>query len=420
MASPVDDAEVSALVRWAAGRGLRVRAVGAGHSFTDCAVTDGVLLDLSALDAVEHVGPAAPDGSREVRVGAGIRLHRLCRELAARGLALENMGDIDRQSIAGAISTGTHGTGAALGGLASQVRAVRLVTADGEIAQVGPGHRPDLFEVARLSLGAVGILTAVTIRVVPAFTLVAHEAPRPLAEVLDSLHGDDGLVASHDHVDLHWFPHTDTVLTKINDRDATAPPLHPARRLLDDEILSNGVFALTTRLCSAVGALTPTINTISNHALGERRYMAASHDVFTSPRRVRFRESEYAISRESVVDVLTEIDAWLRRTGENVPIPVEVRFTAPDDVWLSTAYRRPSAYVAVHQAMGLPYARYFRAVASIVAEHVARPHWGKLHRLRADELRALYPRFDDVLSVRDAVDPGRVFANGYTDRVLGA
>jgi FAD-linked oxidoreductase len=417
---PADDAEVAAVVRWASDRGMRVRAVGAGHSFTDCAVTDGALLSLDAVDRVEHIGPAAADGSREVRVGAGIRLHRLCAELSARGLALENMGDIDRQSIAGAISTGTHGTGARLGGFATQVRALRLVTADGEIAECSPRHRPDLFELARLGLGSAGVLTAVTLRAVPAFELEAHEASQPLPAVLESLHGTGGLLASHDHVEFYWFPYTDVALTKINDRVGTgAGALSPLRRLVDDEILSNGAFATTVALSTAVSALTPTLNAIPARALTERRYRAPSHAVFTSPRRVVFREMEYAIPRDAVVPALREIDAWLRRSRENVPFPIEVRFAAADDVWLSTAYRRDSAYIAVHQARRLPYARYFRAVESIMAEHAGRPHWGKLHRLRADQLRERYPRFDDATSVRDAVDPARVFGNAYLERVLG-
>ena len=422
VARPESDEEVAALVRWAAARGTRVRAVGAGHSFTDCAVTDGVLLDLDAMDGVEHVGPPAPDGSREVRVGAGIRLHRLCRELAARGLALENMGDIDRQSIAGAISTGTHGTGARLGGFATQVRAVRLVTAAGDVVEADATRHPEVFELARLGLGTAGVLTAVTLRVVPAFTLEAHEAPRPLAEVLEAIEPTDGsgLVDAHDHVEFYWFPYTDVALTKINDRAGTgAGPLHPLRRLLDDEILSNGALTLTTELCASVRAFTPTINRVAAHALGERRYTAPSYEVFTSPRRVVFREMEYAIPRDRVVPALREVDAWLRRTGENVPFPVEVRFAAADDVWLSTAHGRDTAYVAVHQARRLPYARYFRAVEAIMTEHAGRPHWGKLHRRRAEDLAALYPRFDDARRVRDAVDPDRVFGNAYTERVLG-
>jgi FAD-linked oxidoreductase len=420
-ARPVDDDEVAALVRWAAARGTKVRAVGAGHSFTDCAATDGVLVSLERMNRIEHVGPAAAGGAREVRVGAGIRLGRLCTELAARGLALENMGDIDRQSIAGAISTGTHGTGAAFTGFAAQVRALRLVTADGDIVETSPTQRPELFELARLGVGTAGVITAVTLRAVKAFELEAYEAPLPLAEVLESLLGDDGLVGSHDHVELYWWPHTDVAHTKIYDRSGTgARRLSPVRRLLDDELLSNGALALSTELCSALGTLTPAVNNLAARALTERRYRAPSHEVFTSPRRVRFREMEYAIPRDAVLPVLAEIDAWLRRSRENVPFPIEVRFAAADDVWLSTAYQRETAYVAVHQARRLPFARYFRAVEAMVAEHEGRPHWGKLHRLRAEDLRVRYPRFDDALRVRDAVDPGRVFGNSYTERVFGS
>lgn len=417
---PSSDGEVAAVVRWAATRGTRVRVVGAGHSFTDCAATDGVMLSLDAMNRIEHVGPAGADGTREVRVGAGIRLHRLCRELASRGLALENMGDIDRQSIAGAISTGTHGTGARFGGFATQVRAVRLVMASGAVVEASPSEQPDLFELARLGIGAAGVLTAVTLRAVPAFELEAHEVPLPLEQVLESVMDDGGLVASHDHVEFYWWPHSDVTQVKINDRQGTgAARLHPVRRLIDDELLSNGGLTLTTELCSSVGALTPAINRFAARALTERRFRGPSHEVFTARRRVRFREMEYAVPRKAVVPLLREIDTWLRRSGENVPFPIEVRFAAADDVWLSTAHQRDTAYVAVHQARRLPYARYFRAVESMMAEHAGRPHWGKLHRLHAEHLRALYPRFDDALEVRHAVDPDRVFANAYTERVFG-
>ncbi len=419
IARPHDEGEVVDLVRASVETGDTIRAVGAGHSFTPAAATEGTLVQLDALDRLEHIGPAAPDCSHLVTVGAGIRLHALCRVLAAHGLALENMGDIDRQSLAGAISTGTHGTGARLGRLATQVHGVRVVTADARVHDVGPDS-PDggahLFELARLGLGTAGILTAITLRCVPAFMLTATEAPLPLRHVLESIVD----LAAADHFEFYWFPGTDVALTKTNTRDGAAPPLAAARRLLEDEALANGVFEVTNRLATAVPALTPRLNRLAARALGARTYTAASHDVFTSPRRVRFAEMEYALPAEALVDALGEVDAWLRCSRENVPFPVEVRFAAGDEVWLSTAYGRPTAYVAVHQYHRLPYARYFRAVEAIMRGYDGRPHWGKLHRRRAADLAPAYPRFADAAAVRDRVDPSGVFANSYVDQVLGA
>ncbi|UFU05939.1 D-arabinono-1,4-lactone oxidase [Ruania halotolerans] len=412
--APRDEGEVADLVRSAGAHGQRVRVAGAGHSFTPAAATEGTLLQLDLLDGLEHIGQPAPDGSRLVRVGAGIRLRDLTQQLAARDLAMENMGDIDAQSLAGAISTGTHGTGARLGGLATQVHALRLVTAEGQIRDISPERDADLFELARLGLGTAGVLTAITLRCVPAFTLTATEAPLPLDHVLESL----GELLAADHFEFYWFPRTEVALTKTNTRDGSCPALPAARRILEDEVLSNGLFEVTNRLATAVPALTPQLNRFAARALSARTYTATSPEVFVSPRRVRFTEMEYAIAADAVVPALREIQQWLHHSQENVPFPIEVRFAAADQVWLSTAYARPTAYVAVHQYHRLSHARYFRAVEAIMRDYDGRPHWGKLHRRRADDLASAYPRWADAHRVRTAVDPGSVFANSYTERVF--
>lgn len=421
---PRDVTDVVRAVRWAGRHGMRVRAVGGGHSFTDCAATDGVLLNLDALAAVEDV-TYRPDGTADVTVGAGIRLRALNRELAGRGLAMANLGDIDRQSIAGAISTGTHGTGMRVGGLATQVVGVRVVTADGEVREADAAGDPDLFEAARLGLGAYGVLVAVTLRAVPAYRLRAREQVLDLDEVLDRLDGPDGWIATTDHVDMYWFPYTRRALVKRNDRlapdddDAEAPPLRPLRRWVEDELLANGVFELTNLLATAVPRATPAVNALAARALSDRTYAAPSADVFVSPRRVVFREMEYGVPLGALRDVVAEIDGWLRRTREPVPFPVEIRFAAADDVWLSTAHGRDTAYVAVHQYHRLPHERYFDAAEQVLAGVGGRPHWGKLHGLDAERLAPRYPHFEDALRARAAHDPEGRFANAYTDRVLG-
>ncbi|QGH70553.1 D-arabinono-1,4-lactone oxidase [Pseudactinotalea sp. HY158] len=419
VARPRTDEDLARLVGEAAAGGRRMRAVGSGHSFTDCAVTTGTSVDLSALDRIEWVGPPSPDGSRPVRIGAGITLRRLCVELAERGLALANMGDIDAQTLAGAVSTGTHGTGERFTGFAGMVEHVRIVTADGAIRDTTPDSEPDLFEAARLGVGSLGVITALTLRAVPAFVLHAHEAPRPLAAVLEGLADPDGPVRSNDHFEFYWFPHTDLALTKANNLAAADDlPLPTTRRLLDDELLSNGLFAATNELCTLAPGLTPWVNRIAARALGERTYTAPSHAVFVTPRRVRFREMEYAIGAADLAPALARVRAWLDRRRAAVPFPIEVRFAAADDVWLSTAFGRRTAYVAVHQNLGLEFREYFRAVEAIMADFGGRPHWGKIHWLRRADLAELYPRFGDFLAVRDRVDPHGVFANRYTGRVF--
>ncbi|ARQ67919.1 D-arabinono-1,4-lactone oxidase [Streptomyces marincola] len=407
--------ELSDVVCRAVREGLRVKAVGSGHSFTGAAATDGVLVRMDALDRPVRVDRAGG----LVTVEAGMPLHLLNRVLAAHGLALTNLGDIDRQTVSGAISTGTHGTGARSGSLAAQVMALELVLADGTSVRCSAAERPELFEAARIGLGALGVISRVTLACEPAFALHASETPMRLRDVLARL---DELITRNDHFEFYWFPHTDRVLTKRNNRLPPGVPPRPLRRgraWLEDEFLSNTLFAGVNRAGTAVPAMIPRLNAVSSRALSARRYSDASHRVFTSPRRVVFRELEYAVPRAEVADVLTAVDRWIEGSGERVAFPVEVRFTPADDLWLSTAHGRDTAYIAVHQYLRRPFARYFRAVAGIADAAGGRPHWGKLHWLTARDLAPRYPRFADFLRVRAALDPEGTFANAYLDRVLG-
>jgi len=415
--TPAGAEEVAALVTRAAERGDRVKAVGAGHSFTGAAVTDGVLVSLDRIAGIERVEPTATGAL--VTVGAGTRLHDLNRLLWSHGLALANLGDIDVQSIAGAVSTGTHGTGAGFGGLATQVRAATVVLADGRIVHCSPTTEPELFEAARLGIGSVGILTSLTLDCVPAYRLHAAEGPATLTETLATLDEDRLGV---DHFEFYWFPHTDRVLTKRNIRLEGAEPTAPIGRirgLVDDELLSNGLFGALQYVGARAPGLIPRINNLAGRALSPREFTDRSYAVFASPRRVRFREMEYAIPVDALPDVLADIARGLERTGRQVAFPVEVRFAAADDVWLSTAYGRDTAYVAVHEFHRRDHRDYFATVEKIVRDVDGRPHWGKLHERTADDLRPTYPKFDDFLAVRQRVDPDGRFANPYLERVFG-
>lgn len=423
--TPRDEAELAEAIAHAAAEGLHVRAVGAGHSFTGAAVTNGLLLSLDNLQQVRGVEPG-PDGTTRVTVDAGIRLHRLNAALDLLGLAMPNLGDIAEQSVAGAISTGTHGTGARLGGMSTLVSGLRIVGVDGEVRDINAGNDPELFQASRLGLGQTGVISQVTLDVVPAFLLRAHEAPEPLAEQLADLDAGGLRVDSHDHLEFFWFPGTTTALVKRNDRLAE-PMADPSRtwqarakRWYERELLENAVLGSLNRIAATAPSATSRINTIITGAMSASTTVAPSHQTFVSPRRVHFREMEYAMPRAAVADVLREIDAWLRKTGEPVPFPVEVRFAAPDDVWLSTAYGRDTAYVAVHQYARMSHERLFGAVEEIFnAVEGARPHWGKMHTRDAGHFAELYPRFDDFRAVRAQRDPEGVFSNPYTDRVFG-
>ncbi|MEU7383266.1 MULTISPECIES: D-arabinono-1,4-lactone oxidase [unclassified Streptomyces] len=411
--APATVADVAATVRRAAEDGLRVKAVGTGHSFTSIAATDGVMIRPRLLTGIRGIDREA----MTVTVEAGTPLKRLNVALAREGLSLTNMGDIMEQTVSGATSTGTHGTGRDSASIAAQIKGLELVTADGSVLTCSARENPEVFAAARVGLGALGIVTALTFAVEPLFLLTAREEPMSLDQVLAEF---DQLWAENEHFEFYWFPHTGSTNTKRNNR--SAGPEQPVGRVagwFEDEFLSNGVFQVANWVGRAAPATIPSIARISSRALSARTYTDIAYKVFTSPRRVRFVEMEYAVPREALADALRELKAMVDRSGLRVSFPVEVRTAPADDITLSTASGRDSAYIAVHMFRGTPYQRYFTAAESIFTAYEGRPHWGKLHTRDAGQLAAVHPRFGEFTALRDRLDPQRLFQNDYLRRVLG-
>ncbi|MEW1671004.1 D-arabinono-1,4-lactone oxidase [Streptomyces albidoflavus] len=409
---PASAAELAGAVRDAAARGMRVKAVGTGHSFTAAAATDGLLIRPDLLTGIQIDHEAGT-----VTVAAGTPLKRLNMALAREGLSLTNMGDIMEQTVAGATSTGTHGTGRASASLSAQITALELVTADGSLLSCSREQNPELFAAARIGLGALGVITSLTFAVEPVFLLRAREEPMGFDQVTAEF---DQLVAENEHFEFYWFPHTGNCSTKRNNR--TPGPAAPVGRLsgwFEDEFLSNGVFQAANTLGRAVPATIPSLARLSSRALSARTYTDIPYKVFTSPRRVRFVEMEYAVPREALVPALRELRAMVDRSPLRVSFPVEVRTAPADDIALSTASGRETAYIAVHLYKGTPYQAYFTAAERIFTAHEGRPHWGKIHTRDAEYFAEVYPRFAEFTALRDRLDPDRLFGNDYLRRVLG-
>ena len=413
---PATAGAVQRAVAAAAASGLRIKPVGSGHSFTGIAVAPGVQLDLTDLSGVIDADVA----TARVTLAAGTRLRELPQLLAPYGLALPNMGDIDGQTIAGATSTGTHGTGLGFGGLATQIVAAKLVTGTGELITVSETERSELLPAVRLGLGALGVLVEVTLQLVPRFVLHAVERPEPLADVLE---GWMDRVGDADHFEFYWFPHTQVALTKTNSRlagDASRAPLGRIERWVEDELLANGLFRGFCALGRAVPGVTPFLARQADKFTGDRDFTDFSPSVFTTHRGVRFREMEYAVPLAAVPDAFREVRALIERKGWRISFPIEVRAAASDDNWLSTAHGRETGYLAVHRYFREDPREYFAAVEEIMRGFGGRPHWGKMHTQTAATLREVYPHFDDFLRVRQELDPERRFANPYLERVLGS
>jgi FAD-linked oxidoreductase len=419
---PSSIAEVAAALERAAAHGQRVRVAGGGHSFSDIALTDGRLLRLDRMNRLLEIDRS----NGLVRVQGGITIHALNARLAAVGLALENLGDIDAQSIAGAISTATHGTGARLRNIPSQVAALTLVLADGSTLHCSEQDDPELLRAARVGLGALGVVAEATLRCVPAFRLRGVDATAPLEQTLERF---EELSLANDHFEFYVFPHARTALTRTNNR--TEEPARPRGRVsayANDVLLTNHAFGLFCRLGRRMPAQIPRINRLVTRLAGTSHRVDRSDRIFASPRLVRFTEMEYALPRERTVEavrrVLELVESRARGNGYQdgfaVPFPIEVRTVAADDALLSTAAGRDSGYVAVHMFEGMAWEPYFRAVEAIMDELGGRPHWGKRHFQTAATLSGRYPEWERFQEVRRRLDPEGRFANDYTDRVLGS
>jgi L-gulonolactone oxidase len=384
----------------------RVRVAGSGHSFTDIALTDGVQVSLRRMNRV------LSDDDTLVRVQGGIRLRELGVELASRGLAMENLGDVDAQTLAGALATGTHGTGVGYRNLSSQVEGMRLVTADGAFDLTG-----DDLRAARVGLGALGVVTQVTLRCQPLYTLRRTDERRPLGETLDRL---EELASARERYEFFSFPYSPWALWRTTEK-TDEPPQPPGRaeRFVEDVVVENGAFGAFCRAGRALPALAPRIaRTVGGLAGGATR-VDRSHRIYANPRLVRFTEMEYAIPRAAGAEAVRRVFDLIERRRLPILFPIEVRFGAPDDAFLSPGAGRASCYIAVHQYRGMEFETYFRAVEAIMRSYDGRPHWGKRHYRSAADLAGLYPDWDRFVAVRDRLDPGRVFSNDYTDRVLG-
>jgi L-gulono-1,4-lactone dehydrogenase len=387
--------------------------IGAGHSFTPAAMTSGVLLSLDRMRSVRHV-----DASRgRVTVDAGITLRALADDLDSVGLAMPNLGDINVQSLAGAISTATHGTGRVLGNLATTVVGMELVDGTGEVVCCDEEHDPELLRVARVGVGALGVVTALTLQCVPAFNLHARETIEQLDDVLSDI---DAFTRSADHAEFYWMPGDGRCQVKRNLR--TDRPARPQSRLayVRDKYLAENVgFGLACRVGRRFPSLAPAIAKVVAAALSERDLVDRSDRIFASPRHVRFVEMEYGVPLADLGEVVDRVRHLTRTLSFPVLFPIEVRVSAADDIALSTGFGRESGWVAVHQYRGAPYEAYFHGVEAIMDAFGGRPHWGKLHFQTATTLRSRYPEWDAFARQRARLDPEGMFRNDYLDRVLG-
>ena len=410
--TPGSGAQLAQVLADATRDGQPVRMVGAGHSFSPLVASEGVIVSLDQLQGVIDVDAA----TNVARVHAGTRLYALGAALAQRGLAMENLGDINVQSIAGATSTGTHGTGLGFGNLATQVTALRFVTADGREVVASADENPELFAGGRIGLGSLGVLTELSLRLVPAFRL---RLERGKMDLEDCLAQADALVAANRQFEFYWLPHTETVLTKKwNTTDAPADQ-SGFGRWVSDVLLENAAFGLLCDVGKAVPSMCPPLSRFCASLVSASEQVDASWSMLSTVRQVRFNEMEWAVPAARGADALREIKALIARREFALMFPLEVRWVRGDDLWLSPNHGRDTVHISVHQYRGMPFQGYFDAVQAICLNHGGRPHWGKVHSLKAAQLSTLYPRWDDFLALREKMDPKGLFLTPYLRGLFG-
>ncbi len=411
---PASIDELRQAIRSAGQDGRKVRVVGSGHSFTPLVQSNDILISLDNLQGIEQVDADREQGGT-VTVLGGTKLKKLGDDLLAQGLAQENLGDIDVQSIAGALSTGTHGTGARFGTLSTQIAGLTLVTADGELLECSPEQNPDIFKAAQVSLGMLGIIARVKLRVVPAKRLHFQSHGERLGPCLDNL---ERYRQENSHFEFYWFPYTEGVQVKFGNEttEAAANGGNTWSKLwgnFNKVVLENGVYWVLSEACRLRPQFCQSVSKISVAALANVDEVEYSHRVFATPRWVRFNEMEYNVPVEHARTVITEIQESINRHQFAVHFPIECRFVHADDIWLSPAYQREAFYIAVHMYRGMPYRDYFQHIEEIFRRYQGRPHWGKLHTQSAQSLVELYPRWNDFRRVRATLDPRGMFLNDY-------
>ena len=388
LSTPRSEAELVALIGDARRAHAQIRVVGSGHSFVPLCATDGLLLSLDGLQGVIATDAA----SQQATVWAGSKIWQLGDPLWNAGLAMANLGDIDRQSIAGAISTGTHGTGPTLGNISTQVVALRLVIASGEVVNCSAQQEPELFKAAQVSLGALGVITQVTLQLLPAYPL--HEQTW-VADFADCTAHLDELIANNRHFEFFWSPGEDACAMK-----ALNPPiiLEDGQRVPPRQNLERGLGG------EARGRLARYL-----HSPRTDR----SYRIFPSERNLKFNEMEFALPAAHGPDCLRELRQLMQQKHRDVLWPIEYRTLAADDLWLSPAYNRAAVTISIHQAAELLYQDFFGDAEAIFRNHHGRPHWGKMHTHSARDLAALYPQWEHFQTMRTQVDPTGLFLNDY-------
>lgn len=411
--------ELQDFIKQAQAAGQRVKVAGRGRSSSAVSQPTDALLYLDYLTGLTRVDPEGLTATFR----AGTTVRDANQLLGYYNLAFSNLGRLDEQTLAGAISTGFHGTGTDYGIFATQVTELKLVGPSGQLLICSTHQNPELFRAALCGLGALGIIVEITFAVVPQFRLHAAERGHSYTDIV---HSFVERAYGADHYEFSWFPGSPEVRTRRLTRLAlltegympASAAASQARRYGGDHLLNNGIFSALSFAGAKAPALQPALNKVSNWGKGNRRYADYSARVFTIHRTVRQNNMEYAFDIAQFHDVMRDVRAYGETASLPTSYPLVVRTAASDDIWLSQAHGRETFYISARSYWRQPHAKFFSSLEKIFKEHGGRPHWGQFHTQRAEDLAQLYPRFNDFTELRAELDPEGIFLNPYLEQVL--
>jgi len=408
---PASAEAIQQIVKKAIEQNNKIRTTGSAHSFVPLSSTDDTYINLDNFQGIVSIDAE----QQQVTVKAGTKLNLLGDLLYAINLAQENLGDIDQQSIAGSISTGTHGTGTNYGNLSTQVKQIKFINGLGEEQTCSETEQPNLFKAMQVSLGSMGVITELTLQCIPAYNLELVKKKENLEDVLNNL---DEYNNANRNFEFYWLPYTNTTQTKYTNLSNKASDKNNFGTWLNDVFLENHVFKVVCDIAKAVPSLNKGVSQLSAALIGANKKIHKSHKVYATPRYVKFNEMEYNIPAENYKDVVKDVINTINKNKFNIHFPIENRFVKEDDIFLSPAYKRPSAYMAVHVYKGKDFKRYFNAMETIFVAYGGRPHWGKMHTRKADYFSKVYPEWEQFLKIRNEQDPNQIFINDYLKSIL--
>ncbi|MFV0248832.1 MAG: D-arabinono-1,4-lactone oxidase [Tenacibaculum sp.] len=410
---PTTESEIQNLVLKAANKKSKIRLIGSGHSFTDLCKTNQILISLDKYQGIISVDKE----KKQATVKAGTKLKLLGELLFNEGLAMENLGDIDSQSIAGTISTGTHGTGISFGTISTQVIGLKLINGKGEIKVCSPNQNSKLFKAAQVSLGALGIITEITFQCVSSYKLLINNNKESLDTVLSSVEKRN---RQNRNFEYYWFPYTNTAWTKTtNIVEDGEPDKDNFLNYLSELVIENYSFKALCEFARLFPSKNKMVSKITAQSTPTTKKLSRSYKVYTTIRLVKFTEMEYNIPADAYQDAIKEVMQLVNSERFAIHFPIENRWVKGDDIYMSPAYGRDSAYIACHVYSKKDNSAYFKALESIFRSYKGRPHWGKLNTIKHKDIVDLYPKFSDFNAVRKQQDPDKIFTNAYLEKIIG-